>query len=100
VVQAGDVGKAIVVVVLEAGAAKNISTASTKEIIVKSPDGQKKTFTASFSGSNGTDGKVVYTTASSADIDSGGSWDIQARIVMPGEQFKTATGKFTVGVNL
>ena len=76
----------------------DLSTASTKEIIIKSPAGVASTHTASFT-TDGTDGKIQYVTTS-GDVDEAGRWQIQGRIVMGGGDWKTSVSNFQVAENL
>tara|TARA_R110000824_G_scaffold101260_6_gene240582 strand:- start:1499 stop:1828 length:330 start_codon:yes stop_codon:yes gene_type:complete len=56
----------------------NLSGTTSKEIIFKSPSGTTATKTASFE-SDGTDGKIKYTTVS-GDLNEVGTWRIQAEV--------------------
>ena len=52
-----DVGTKFLVTIKDGSSAVNISSASTKEIIIQKPSGTKITATATFD-SDGTDGKI------------------------------------------
>ena len=76
----------------------DISSATTKELIFKSPLGIVKTKTASFT-TDGTDGKIEWTTVA-ADLDVIGEWKLQAYIVLPSGSWRSDIGCFTVYENL
>jgi len=98
-IQVNDIGTVIVQTILDAnGAVLNISTASVKQLIFRSPIGIKKTKTASFS-TNGADGKIQYTSIS-GDFDIGGVWYYQGSVVMPSGTWKTNVDSFEVEDNL
>ena len=60
------------------GSSVDISSYTTKEYILRDPDGTETTKTASFD-SDGTDGILKYTVLT-GEIDAVGSWYVQARI--------------------
>lgn len=98
-----DWGHLLKLTITEDDATVDISTATAKEIILKSPSGVSKTRTASFY-TDGTDGILTYTTidavvgppAVTADIDEVGEWEIQARVTFSSGKFHTTTAKFVV----
>ena len=99
----GDIGTVIRATVNDtdsAGAVSvfNVSGALTKDLIFRKPDGTKLTKNASFY-TDGTDGKLQYTTIS-GDLDTAGSWNIQAYIVMPSGTWYSSVGSFKVYENL
>lgn len=79
-VRVGDVGVLIRLTVQQDGAAKNISTATTKEIHIYKPSGSEVTRTASFT-TNGSDGQVEVSTQS-GDLDESGTYTATAHLVM------------------
>lgn len=97
-IHVGDVGTVFEVTIQDDGVAVNISTATTKEIIFRKPDKTKVTKAANFS-SNGTDGKIRYTTVAN-DLDQAGLWSLQAHIVLPSGDWKSSTSEFSVASNL
>lgn len=98
-ITAGDVGTVIRYTIKDQdGVVVDISTATTKQIILRSPAGKKLTKTATFTTS-GTDGKIQYSTQA-GDIDTPGVWSRQAKIVLPGGTFYTDILTFPVEVNL
>jgi len=74
VVFVGDVGTEII---LDCGTA--VTTATTRNIVARSPRGAKKTWTAVAEGSN----SIKYVTQA-GDLDQEGNWRLQAYIEMPG----------------
>lgn len=85
-----DIGARLVVTILENGAAFDVSGASTKQLkYTHRKTGVTKTFTASFGqapegNGTGTDGKLEYSTTTTADLDDTGPWDVRAYLVIPG----------------
>ncbi len=76
----------------------DISSATTLELIFKSPKGVVKTFTAGFT-TDGSDGQIQYTTIL-GDLDEVGNWKIQAYIVLPTGSWRSDIGQFRVHENL
>lgn len=68
----GDYGTTIEVIVEEDGAVVDISSATTKQIKFRTPDGRVLTKTASFT-TDGTDGAMKYT-LQQGDLDEPGRW--------------------------
>jgi len=92
----GDVGVLIqVTVVGEDGVTpQDVSGATTKEILLVSPNGVILTKTASFV-TNGTDGKLKYVTVAN-DVTVAGGWTARAHVVTATYDRKTKTVPFTV----
>lgn len=85
--QLGAVGVAIIVTVMEDGAAVDISTVTAKSLVFRKPNGTTATVTASFY-TDGTDGKLVYVTeASPLFLDTAGEWLVQPDITFPSSGF-------------
>lgn len=68
----------------------DISTATTREICLKKPDGTVTTHSAVFTPApcgtaDGTDGKISYVTVS-GDLDQAGTWAVAAHVVLSGGQ--------------
>lgn len=75
--QIGSIGVKITVTVEEAGAAKDISAATGLKLRLRSSiSSTYKEFTPSFD-TNGSDGKISYTTQAASDIDMEGVWSVQ-----------------------
>lgn len=97
-VRMGDIGTVIEITVIDCGSVVNLSTATTKELIFKNPDGIIKTTTAGFV-TDGTDGKIAYTTVADF-LDVEGTWKVQANIIMPSWTGRSSVSTFTVKSNL
>lgn len=87
----GDIGATLTATIIDpsTNAAKDISAATTMEFHVRKPAATTDTFTCTFT-SDGTDGKIYYTTVS-GDIDMAGTWTLEARIVSGSEDWRTVT---------
>lgn len=96
-VQANAEGVDITLTILEDGAPLNLSSATTKEIFLKGPDGDSSAKTAAFV-TDGVDGKIKYTTVED-DLDVAGVWLVQASIALDGN-FRSSIGRFAVRENL
>jgi hypothetical protein len=98
-IHVGDIGTVFTVTILDQDSAVvDISSATTKNMIFKKPDGTKVTKTGVFV-SDGTDGKMKYTTVS-GDIDAYGEWKLQGFIDLGSTEWYTDFTKFTVHRNL
>lgn len=85
----GDIGAQITVTIYDSGAAKDISGATSANLIAKAPSGEVKTFAASIVG-DGTTGQIRYTTTSSDDLDETGQWEAEADVLGPSSvRFRT-----------
>lgn len=76
----------------------DISTATTKSLLLYKPDRTLLTKAASFS-TDGTDGKIRYTTLA-ADLSAAGSWQLQVYIEMPTGKWHSDVQAFHVYANL
>ncbi len=95
----GDIGTVFKVTIKDDSTVVDISTASTKQIVLKKPSGEKLTKTANFL-TDGSDGIITYTTIS-GDLDEAGMWKIQGYIVLSGgNTFYTDINAFKVYRNL
>ena len=97
-VQQGAVGTTLQLELLDDGAVVDVSSATTKEIILEKPDGSTVTKTAAFV-TDGTDGKIKYTTIA-GDLDQVGRWRIQGRIISSSGNWPSEAGTFRVKANL
>jgi hypothetical protein len=79
-------------------AADDISAMTTKQFILKKPDGTKLTKTASFSV-DGTDGYLEYTIID-GDLNAVGDWELQVYLASVSGQWYSDTVKFKVHANL
>ena len=97
-IHVNDVGTKVLVTVTDGSSAVNISSATTKELIIKKPSGTKLTKATSFT-SDGTDGKMQYSIASD-DLDEAGSYKLQGKVVISDGTFYTDIHTFKVHRNL
>lgn len=81
-IQVGVIGLVITLTITEDDVAVNVSSATTKTIKIRKPDGTVMTKTAAFT-TTGADGKLTYTTVAN-DIDLAGEYKAQAYVVMSG----------------
>ena len=83
-IHTGDTGTQVVSRVTENGVVKDLSTATAIKIILKGPD-LKWTEVTGRLYSDGSDGKIAFTTAASDfPVGKEGDWEIQPKITMPG----------------
>lgn len=94
----GDIGTVFLVTVQDNGLAVDISTATTKELCLRKPDGTLLTKNADFN-TDGVDGKLKYTTIS-GDLDAAGNWILQIHIVMPTGEWRSDKITFAVYPNI
>ena len=97
-IHVNDVGTQFLVTVTDGSSAVDISSATTKEIIIKKPSGTKLTKATAFS-TDGTDGKMKYN-ISSDDLDEAGSYKLQGKVVISDGTFYTDIHTFKVHRNL
>jgi len=88
----------LIVVVLESGAAKNVSGASTKIIYLRKPNAVVLVKSAEFT-TDGSDGKIEYK-CSSEDLDTPGKWRIQGYVELGTDVWPTDGEFFDVDGNL
>jgi len=93
-----DVGTQFLLTVTDGSTAVDISSASVKQIIIKKPSGTKITANTAFT-SDGTDGKMSYTTVTD-DLDEAGSYKLQGKVVISDGTFYTDITNFKVHRNL
>lgn len=95
----GDIGTSFRVTVVDQNAAVvDISSATTKQLLFKLPNGTVLTKTASFV-TDGTDGKMEYVTAED-DLSAKGNWSLQGYVVLSGGEWHTDIAEFKVHRNL
>jgi len=94
----GDIGVNFNITVMNGAAVLNVSNANSISIIFQKPDASDITKTAALV-TNGTDGKIKYTTIS-GDLDQVGTWQIQARVDFGASVFSTDVQKFKVYRNI
>ena len=93
-----DIGTKFLVTVTDGSSAVDISGASTKQIIIQKPSGTKLTVATAFD-SDGTDGKMSYTTVED-DLDEAGSYKLQGKVAISDGTFYTDITSFKVYRNL
>lgn len=98
--QVGAVNAAIVVTLVEDGAAVNLSTATSKQLVFRKPRGVVEVKDASFV-TDGTDGQLVYFTEEGF-LDRPGKYQVQADVVYPGSGYDgpSQVGEFPVLENI
>jgi hypothetical protein len=92
-----DVGARIIApeIIDHARAVRDISTATTIELLATRPSGASTTWTAVLDG-DGTDGLVAYLTQAD-DLDEVGLWSIQAHVILAdGSEFHGPAGRMPV----
>lgn len=95
----GDIGTVIEFTITDQnGTVVDVSTASTKQILLRTPYGKTMTKTAVFS-STGVDGKIKYVTVS-GDINAAGDWTAQAYIITSAGSWKSDLNAISVYANL
>ena len=93
-----DVGTQFLVTVKDGSSAVNISSATTKQLIIKKPSGTKLTKAAAYS-TDGTDGKIYYNTVAD-DLDEAGTYKLQGKVIISDGTFYTDITTFKVYRNL
>lgn len=95
-VHVGDVGTVFLVTILDSGVAVNLSGgySGSQVIAFRKPGGEIVNKTASFY-TNGSDGKIKYTTIA-GDIDQAGVWNISAIVIIPEGKWTATSTPFTV----
>ncbi len=93
-----DVGTKFLVTVKDGSSVVDISSAGTKQILIKKPSGTKLTKTATFN-SDGTDGKMYYTIIAD-DLDEVGTYQLQGKVIISDGTFSTDITTFKVHRNL
>ena len=79
----------------EAGAIQSISDATSKYMIFRKPGGTVVWKTGSFF-TDGSDGKLQYTTVS-GDLNEVGKWQLQPRVITPSGEWTADIEEFFVG---
>jgi len=99
-IHAGDWGTALELIIIEDGGSVNVSSATTKQVILHRPDNSTVAKSASFT-TTGADGKIRYVTVN-GDFDPSlaGTWSIQGYVVMPSGAWKSSISTFEVLPNL
>ncbi len=85
-------------VIKQGAAVVNVSSATTKQILVKSPNGVMTAKTAGYQ-TDGTDGIIKYSFTAS-DFDMSGWWQLQGYVVTSGFSLHTEIHRMYVKANL
>ena len=93
-----DVGTVFEATIMDGTSVVNVSTATTKQLIFKGPNGVSKTKAATFT-TDGTDGKLKYVTVAN-DLVPVGQWSWQAYVVMSNGAWHSDVAEFIVYENL
>jgi hypothetical protein len=93
-----DIGTVFEATIMDGAVVVNISTATTKQLIFRGPNGSSKTKAAAFT-TDGTDGKLRYVTTAN-DLDPVGQWSWQAYVVMSAGSWHSDVAEFIVYENL
>ena len=83
----------------DSDSAIDVSSATTKSIYLQDPAGTVNTHTADFT-TDGSDGKIKYTTAATSDLDLCGTWRIQGHVSSSSWNYKSTWDDFVVHGNL
>lgn len=97
-IHVGDIGTRFIVTVKDGDDIIDISSATTKNLIFRKPDGTLLTKAASFY-TDGTDGILTYSTVS-GDLEDDGFWKLQGYLVITGGTWYTDIHDFNVHRNL
>ena len=80
------------------GVAIDVSSATTKQILLEDPDGTATTKVAVFF-TDGSDG-IIQWVATAGVLLIQGLWKIQGRVITAGFQYSSVKGSFRLGTNL
>ena len=97
-VHKSDIGTLFKVTVQDGTTAVDVSTATTKQLLFKKPDGTVLTKTAGFF-TDGTEGIITYSSIS-GDLNLIGLWTIQAFIIISAKEFHSDIARFRVHRNV
>ena len=97
-IHVGDIGTVLTVTVKDDTAVVDISSATTKQIILRKPSGTNLEKTGVFV-TDGSDGQMKYTTVS-GDLSEAGDWSVQAKVVLTSGTWFSDVSTFTVHPNL
>jgi hypothetical protein len=99
-IRVNDVGTVFELTVTDASGAVDISGATTKQISLEPPTRANKVTKAATFTTDGTDGKMLYTTVA-GDLDEAGSWRVQGYVVLDANnEFRTDIHTVTVHENI
>jgi len=98
-VQKGDIGTAFIATIKDGGEIVDVSGATVKKIKFEKPSGASVTKDASFY-TDGTDGKIKWTTTLVTDLNEAGVWKRQGYVELPTGKWHTTVLSFTVADNI
>lgn len=98
-VQKGDIGTAFIATIKDGGSIVDISGATVKKIIFEKPSGESVSKNADFY-TDGTDGKIEWTTTLITDLNEVGVWKRQGYVELPEGKWHTDVSIFTVADNI
>ncbi len=98
-IHVGDVGTIFEVTLKDGDDAVDISAATTKQLIFRTPDGKTVVEHDAEFVTTGVDGKIKYTTVAD-DLSVEGVWKIQAYIVLADGAWRSSVEEFQVYANL
>ena len=93
-----DIGTIIRATILDGSNIVDVSSATTQEFIFKPPRSTSFSRTTTFT-TDGTDGRIEYTTIS-GDLFEPGNWKFQAHVILTTGDWRSDIGTFTVYKNL
>jgi hypothetical protein len=97
-IHVGDVGTQFLITMHDGETVIDVSSAATKELRFKKPNGSVIVKNASFV-LTGADGRIQYFTLP-GDLDLDGYWKVQAHVVMPTGEWYSNSETFEVFANL
>ena len=97
-IHVNDIGTSFTLTIKDGDSAVDISSATTKKIVIKKPSGTKLSYSTAFV-SDGTDGKMRYNVVS-GDLDEAGTYKLQSYVIISDGTFYTDITSFKVYRNL
>jgi len=98
-IRVGDIGTTFILTIKDQDdAVVNVSSSSVRKITFNKPDGTAVSKGADFT-TDGSDGKIQYTTILS-DLNLAGEWQMQGRVIVGTNTWRTDIQKFSVFENL
>lgn len=100
-VHVGDIGTCFRLTVLRSDGTveSQLGSATVRRIKLKDPSGTTTTKTATLY-TNGSDGKMQYTTTAATELATAGTWQVQGYIELGGGKWHTSIASFNVVSNL
>lgn len=98
-IHVGDIGTIFEATFKDDDLIKDISSATTKSLIFKKPDGTTTVIQIGVFTTDGTDGLLRYTTVAD-DLDQAGKWQVQGKVVLADGTWSSSIYPFDVFANL